>query len=293
MITGGLTAAALFFALYVFFNLTVVGQSLENGWAWKYEVFDTVGYWLHQHDLPPIAHDRATIAVGTLLAIGIAAVSRDWRTVAWVAIATPGAVLASEGFKMVFGRPLLIDSRDDAVSYPSGHAVIVLAVSAALIVVVPKGWARWVVPALGVWMALATSAIVVIGNHRPSEIIGAALLTIAVFTLTGTVAHSSFLRLRMSSGTRHPVATEAPSEDAAPRAWTLVGLVALIAVAGIVAAWGALPWVTAIDGATGAVASLLVLRVMSEVRLRIADIPQNRTVGVEQRASPAGETIRS
>ncbi|MFL2001355.1 hypothetical protein [Microbacterium sp. A1-JK] len=35
---------------------------------------------------------------------------------------------------------------------------------------------RWFVPVLGVWMAMASSAIIVIGHHRLSAIAGAALL---------------------------------------------------------------------------------------------------------------------
>lgn len=281
----GLITIALFFVLYLFFNRTAVGQSLENGWAWKYEVFDTVGYWLRQHGLPPLSYDRATIIVGTLLAVAIAAARRHWRTAIWVAVATPGAVLASEGFKTVFGRPLLVDSRDDAVSYPSGHAVVVLAVAAALLIVVPKSWTRWVAPVVGVWMALATSAIIVIGNHRPSEIIGAALLTIAVFTLTGVVAHLSVRNQPASAVTRPEMVPDRPTKDAAPRAWVLPGVVALIVVAGIVAAWGALPWVTAIDGLAGAAASLLILRIVFAMRSWVADLQQVRPDNVDQKMS--------
>ncbi|WJM16936.1 phosphatase PAP2 family protein [Microbacterium arborescens] len=284
MIMTGLIAVALFFVLYLFFNLTAAGQSLENGWAWKYEVFDTVGYWLRQNDLPPLSYDRATIVVGTLLAVVIAAARRHGRTALWVVVATPGAVLGSEGFKSVFGRPLLVDSRDDAVSYPSGHAVVVLAVAAALLIVVPRAWKRWVAPVLGVWMALATSAIIVIGNHRPSEIIGAALLTIAVFTLTGSVVHLRSPRQPPPSRTRRPAPTSERA-DPARRAWLLTGMVAVITVAGIVAAWGALPWVTAIDGVTGAAASLLILRVILVVRSWVADLQQAEPGDDDQRIS--------
>lgn len=285
MIIAGLIALALFFVLYLFSNLTAVGQSLENGWAWDYEVFDTVGYWLYMHDLPPLGHDRATIIVGTLLAAVIAAARRHRRTAVWVAVATPGAVLASEGFKTVFGRPMLIDARDDAVSYPSGHAVVVLAVAAALLIVVPKGWARWVVPVLGVWMASATSAIIVIGNHRPSEIIGAALLTIAVFALVGAVAHLTSRRQLARSGGRRAAAPAAPGEQRSLSAWVLVGLIAVITLAGIVAAWGALPWVTAVDGLTGAAASLLILGAVWVARSWLAKPQRFGSEDVEQKTA--------
>jgi len=262
----GLTAAALFFAFYLFFNLTPLGQSLENGWAWKYEVFDTVGYWLRQHDLPPLSYDRATIVVGTLLAVAVAIARKHWRLAIWVAVATPGAVLASEGFKRVFDRPLLVDSRDDAVSYPSGHAVVVLAVAAALLIVVPAGWTRWVAPLLGVWMSLATSSIIVIGNHRPSEIIGAALLTTIIFTLIGAAAHLGLLDRPAPSLTHPAVAPPGRPGASAPSTWTRAGTIVLIAVAGFVAAWGALPWVTVVDGAAGAAASLLTLGIAFVMR---------------------------
>lgn len=254
-------ALVLFFVVYAFFNLTVAGQSLENGWAWTYDPFVTVGYWLRQHDLPPLSYDRATIVVGTLLAVVIAAARRQWRTAVWVAVATPGAVLASVGFKTVFDRPLLVASRDTAVSYPSGHAVVVLAVAAAWLIVVPKSWARWVAPVVGVWMALATSAITVIGNHRPSEIVGAALLTIAVFTLSGVVAHLGLSDEATSSAARLTGASRVFGQR-----WMVPGLVVLVVMAGVVAAWGAPLWVTAIDGAVAAVASLLILRIVFFMR---------------------------
>lgn len=238
MTSVGVIALVLFFVLYVFFNLTAAGQSLENGWAWKYDVFGTVGYWLYQQDLPPLGHDRATIMVGTLIAVIIAAIRRQWRTAVWVAVAIPGAVLASEGFKAVFDRPLLVDSRDDAVSYPSGHAVIVVAVAAALLIVVPQSWARWVAPVVGVWMAAACSAIMVIGNHRPSEIVGAALLTIALLTLTCAMAHVMLTRQRASSRRRRAAAPSETFGDADLSAWMRTIMVAAIVAVGVIVAWG-------------------------------------------------------
>lgn len=270
MIVVGVIAVALFLVLYVVFNRTVVGQSAENGWAWTYDAFGTVGYWLRQRDLPPLAHDRATIVVGTVIAVAIAAVRKNWRTAVWVAVAVPGAVLASEGFKTVFGRPLLVDSRDDAVSYPSGHAVIVLAIAAALLIVIPTGWTRWVAPIVGVWMALATAALTVIGDHRPSEIIGAALLTIAVFTLTGAMTHLGLPDPAGPSRAHRSAESGEPWRDATPRPWVLLGVASLIVAAGVVAAWGAPPWVTAVDGMAGAVASLLIIRIAFAMRTWVA-----------------------
>lgn len=283
----GLIAIALFFVLYLFFNLTAVGQSLENEWAWNYEVSDTVGYWLRQHDLPPLSYDRATIVVGTLLAVSLAAARRQWRLAVWVAVAIPGAVLASEGFKRIFDRPLLVASRDDAVSYPSGHAVVVLVIAAALLIVVPRGWTRWVAPVVGVWMALATSAIVVIGNHRPSEIIGAALLTITVLTWTGAAAHLALRNPPLAAARPGEVSGESTA-DAPRRAWMLLALVVVVVAAGIVAAWGALPWVTAIDGVTGAAASLLVLRIGFLLRSWVADLQRGASRDVDEKTSGTG-----
>lgn len=286
MAVAGLLAGVLFFALYLFFNLTVAGQASENEWAWKYEVVDTIGYWLRQHDLPPLSFDRATIVVGTLLAVVVATSRRHWRAAVWVLAAVPGAVLVSVAFKSLFIRPLLIDSRDDAVSYPSGHAVIVLAVAAALLIVVPRGWTRWAAPVAGVWMAMATSAIVVIGDHRPSEIVGAALLTVAVFMLTGAVAHLRLAEPPASSGTRNCVPSSSSAVGDFLRAWMVAGTGALITLAGIVAAWGALPWVTAIDGAVGAVASLLILCTVFVVRSWIDHAP-TAVSGDAARRSPS------
>lgn len=281
----GLIAIALFFVLYLFFNLTAVGQSLENEWAWNYEVSDTVGYWLRQHDLPPLSYDRATIVVGTLLAISVAAARRKWRLAVWVAVAIPGAVLASEGFKRIFDRPLLVASRDDSVSYPSGHAVVVLVIAAALLIVIPRSWTRWVAPVVGVWMALATSAIVVIGNHRPSEIIGAALLVITVLSWTGAAAHLG-LRNQPASAVPPPAgALDAPTADASPGAWRVLALVVMVVIAGLVAAWGALPWVTAIDGLTGAAASLLVLRIGFLFRSWVGDLQRGASRDGDEKAT--------
>ncbi|RKT33426.1 hypothetical protein DEU34_2020 [Microbacterium sp. AG1240] len=265
IITGSI-AAALFLVFYAFFNLTVLGQSLENSWAWRYEVFDTVGYWLSRHGLPPLSGDRATIVVGVALAVIVAAARRRWRTAIWVAVALPAAVLASEGFKTISARPLLVDSRDDAISYPSGHAVIALAVGAALLIVIPRLWVRWFVPVLGVWMAMASSAIIVIGHHRPSEIAGAALLVIVVFTLVGAVVQPIASARQGEFAARTDGRPGAWAADAARRVWVRVLIVAAIVAAGLFAAWGALPWVTLVDGVTGAAASLLVIGMTLAVR---------------------------
>ena len=266
LVITGLGAAALFVVFYVFFNLTVLGQSLENSWAWQYEPWETVGFWLDRHDLPPLSFDRQTIIIGTVLTALIAAAQKHRRTAVWVAVAIPTAVLASEGFKSVFPRPLLVDSRDDAVSYPSGHAVIVLAVATAVLVVVPEKWLRWTVPLLGMWMALTTSAIVVTGHHRPSEIAGAALLVVAVFTLVGAAALSNTAARRGAVETPADGRTEATSASVTPKVSNPVFIVALVVVAALFSAWGALPWITFVDGISGAAASLFVMVVGLTVR---------------------------
>jgi membrane-associated phospholipid phosphatase len=278
MIVTGSSAGVLFLVLYALFNLTVLGQSLENSWAWRYEVFDTVGYWLSRHGLPPLSGDRATIVVGVALAVVIAAARRHGRTAVWVAVALPGAVLASEGFKTISARPLLVDSRDDAISYPSGHAVIALAVGAALLIVIPRMWVRWFVPVLGVWMAMASSAIIVIGNHRPSEIAGAALLVITVFALVGAVVQPGTTARRSEPAAHADGRPEAWGAGVARRVWVRVLIVAAIVAAGLFAAWGALPWITLVDGVAGAAASLLVTLTALAIRSWISSPPPTVTV---------------
>jgi membrane-associated phospholipid phosphatase len=64
-------------------------------------------------------------------------------------------------------------------SFPSGHALRSI-VTAAVVVTV---WKRALVPVL-VWMAIALPALVVSAAHTPSDILGGALLALAVVLCT-------------------------------------------------------------------------------------------------------------
>lgn len=260
-IVAGLISGALFLLLYWFSNRTVVGQSLENSWAWAYDVDRTVGKWLDLHHLPPFSFDRQTIVVGIVLALVIAAVRKDWRGAILIAVALPGSIAASALFKSVFERPTLVESLDDSVSYPSGHAGICLAVSAAILIAVPRRWLPGVAPVVGAWMAVATSAIQAVGNHRPSEIIGSALLVSAVFLLVGAAVTPRSARLEIDARRLRATIT-----TLAPHAVGGIALGGTIIATAVLGAWGAIAWMSVFYAVAAVAATALTIAVAVGLR---------------------------
>lgn len=236
----GLLLFVLFFGLYAFSNLTAVGQAAENSWARSYQPEQAIGWHLDHVNVPPFGFDKLTIIVGILAAITMSIARRQWRTLVTVAVATPASILAAQVFKYTFPRPHLVESRDFDVSYPSGHAGIALAITAALLIAMPRRWLRWAAPPLTAWCILVAAGLQGEGQHRASEVIGSALLISSVFMIVGAFTTS--------------ITTPVPIRQLWNRR-RIRTLAVILTCSAIVGAWNPIPWMVAVY-ATSALLSL-------------------------------------
>jgi len=180
-----LTAA--FAAIYVFFVRTVPGQALDEN--------AMVGGMLLLRD-----HVWARAAsgginaipetVGVLGALGVllsAAIGRRWRTPAIGVAAGLLAMLATQVLKhLVLTRPDLNQSQATMNSFPSGHTTAAAAAMLALLLAAPPA-ARGVLGIIAaVASAAAGSATILMGWHRPSDVIGA-LIVVAFFGVLAAI----------------------------------------------------------------------------------------------------------
>lgn len=111
------------------------------------------------------------VALVALAAAGATQVRR-----AWVSIGVAAAIVVAAGLtKLLLVRPDLVEVASN--SFPSGHVAAAAALGAALWVVLPssaRGAALYgaVLPGL----ALTGLAVIVLGWHRPSDVLGSLLI---------------------------------------------------------------------------------------------------------------------
>lgn len=137
-----------------------------------------------------------SLALAAALLIAIAVLRRR----PLLALAAGAMILGSNVATQVLKQIALVrpDYSDGAGflnnSFPSGHATVAMSVAVALILVVPSRF-RWVAAFLGLaYAAITGSAVVSVGWHRPSDVLGAwlvvgafAALSLAVLTHAGQV----------------------------------------------------------------------------------------------------------
>ena len=140
-------------------------------------------------------HPAAVIAV---IAVIVALTAREHPRVALLAIAGPAVAVAINTLllKPLFGRVI-----DDHYAYPSGHTASLVAALAVPVIVAGARWIAVVVPLV----LIAGTAIVGMGYHHATDVLGAALWSAAVVTfLWGTLTRSG--RRRRSLTARRSVA---------------------------------------------------------------------------------------
>jgi membrane-associated phospholipid phosphatase len=125
------------------------------------------------------------IDVSSLVAVGgaivLLAVARARvRLAVGAAALIVGAVGTTEGLKRLLARPEL--RRPDRLalpSFPSGHTAVAASLALGLVIVLPARW-RALAAVLGAVYAVAVGvATVTAGWHRPSDVVGAFLVTVA------------------------------------------------------------------------------------------------------------------
>lgn len=183
-----LTAAA-FAAAYWFFVLTPVGQQIDEN--------TLVGAhrYLEQQD---IAREPALAFLGKLPQVSavLGAVSLLVSALVHRSVAAPlitlagmgGAFLTTQVLKhAVLDRPNLGISEATVNSFPSGHTTLASASMVAIFCMVTPRWRPLVACLGGIYAALAGAATLVLGWHRPADIVGAYLVVVWWSLATGWV----------------------------------------------------------------------------------------------------------
>jgi membrane-associated phospholipid phosphatase len=123
----------------------------------------------------------ASVVLGLAVLVLVAGVRGEWRRGLRASAAVLGALLSVEVLKLVLPT---IDFTGRlqwpaAGSFPSGHTVIVTSISLAVLSVSTEQWRRRLVGPLVAWTAVATTATVTLGWHRPSDVLGSFFLATA------------------------------------------------------------------------------------------------------------------
>ena len=171
--------------------------------------------------------DTISVASLFLLGVGIMAIAllrRRPLVAVGAGVIVLGANLTTQALKRALGRPDLLTSPLPDASFPSGHVTVAMSLAMALVLVAPPAL-RWVAAAAGSAYAIGVGvAVVLLDWHRPSDVLGAYLITVA---WTALVA-AALMAAPEAGGL---AATRRPSPQGARRAGALgVGLGAAFAI---------------------------------------------------------------
>jgi membrane-associated phospholipid phosphatase len=133
---------------------------------------------------PPIA-----TVVGVVSAAIIYAVTRRWLTVLHFAALVLGTWLSSEVIKVLVHRPRPQGSVADTLvpnpdpdSYPSGHVCFAVGLGFAILVLVIRSRARWIVTIVAILLSLATAlSRIYLGIHYPTDVVASLVFAAAAF----------------------------------------------------------------------------------------------------------------
>jgi membrane-associated phospholipid phosphatase len=176
-----------FVALYVVFVLTVWGQTIDGRaygarWASPIRLGER-----REHILRTIV-TPASLVVFTLAYTGASLLRRRWRLALGVCVAIGGSVVTAEILKEVLPRPIHPGIGGFPYgSLPSGHATIGMSLALGLVMVAPQRW-RWVFAVAATLIAaLFGTGVVLIGWHRPSDVLTAYCVSLAWFAVCSGV----------------------------------------------------------------------------------------------------------
>lgn len=128
----------------------------------------------------------SSLALFGLGIMAIALVRRRPLLALGAGVVVLGANVTTQLLKAGLGRPLLDDGgmplpgeTPGAGSWPSGHVTVAMSLAMALVLVVPAA-ARWIAAATGASYAVGVGvAVILLDWHRPSDVVGAYLVTAA------------------------------------------------------------------------------------------------------------------
>ncbi|QPZ38017.1 phosphatase PAP2 family protein [Paramicrobacterium chengjingii] len=169
--------AALGFVVSFFMAVqTQLGQRVED------RVLDSSLYSERSPLLALVTVPNLAIALAVIVLIG--ALRRAWADTVIAAAAMGLSNVLGQLLKhQILQRP---DFSIDAVNtFPSGHTIAFTSIAFALVIVLPHAVRPLVMPVFSAVLGLVSAQLVVFGWHRPSDIVGGALLVLAV---TATVS---------------------------------------------------------------------------------------------------------
>ena len=171
--------------LYVLAVHTGIGQHLDNdallGRSQNPRVQRATDHLLHTIDVFSLA-----LIGGAIVLAGVA--RARLRLAVGAAALIVGATALSEGLKHTLARPELRPPDPLAIpSFPSGHTTVALSLSLALLLVVPVRWRGPTAVAGVLYGAAVGAATVTAAWHRPSDVIGAFLVTTGCAATVGAV----------------------------------------------------------------------------------------------------------
>ncbi|MFC4943720.1 phosphatase PAP2 family protein [Pseudonocardia sp. GCM10023141] len=130
----------------------------------------------------PLATPANWLLVAAIVAVAVIGALRrtPWRIVTALGLIIV-ATVAARLLKLELHRPALTSSTNVAAnSFPSGHVTLATATVIALLMVLPRALRPLVAVAGAGWVTAVGVATLLAGWHRPSDVLGAVLLTAAV-----------------------------------------------------------------------------------------------------------------
>ncbi len=177
--------AVAFVVVYLLAVHTALGQRLDASAVGGRKILSP-----HRVRVAARLHTWVDVASLTLLggAIMFTALVRDRLRLALGAGVIIGAsVVTAETLKHTLGRPYfgVNDALHRVPTFPSGHTAVAMSLAVAAVLVAPKRW-RSIAGVLGATFATAVGgSMVATASHRPSDVIGSALIVTAWASVVG------------------------------------------------------------------------------------------------------------
>ena len=218
-------AAAGAVLLYLAAVRTSAGQRIDDGA--RGDLADTG--WVRAQEATSDLLDTISVTSLALLGAAIVAVAL-LRGRLWLALGAGvlvlGANVTTQVMKAELSRPELPGSPLGSPSFPSGHVTVAMSLAMALVLVAPPAL-RWPATLVGCAYAIAVGvAVIALDWHRPSDVIGAYLVTV-VWTALVAAALAAAGRRELGAPRRPP----SRAARLAGAGLIAVGLVAAAAVA--------------------------------------------------------------
>ncbi|WP_022923955.1 phosphatase PAP2 family protein [Serinicoccus marinus] len=169
LLVGAAVGFGLMYALAV---RTTSGQRVDTG------LMDAVTVTGAQHRALDALLPDPYLLLALALAVGAVALARRVRTGLAVLVCVPLLVGATQVLKAGLPRPQLADPWLMSNSLPSGHTGAAAALGLALLLVVPRRWlplAAVLGAGVTAWMG---ALVVMLGYHRPSDVLASVLLAV-------------------------------------------------------------------------------------------------------------------